>query len=208
MENLKSQLRFLQEIEAKEITEQAEKQAKEILQEAKQKAEKIRNEKMKEVSEKLREKETTEIASVKLEGKRNLSVAKFQLFEETLTKTSTKLREIGTTDKVLYKESMERLITEAATRLNANELEILTNSNDKKLVKERLKDLEKKLAKQKNAPVSLLLSDETPSITGGVIVRTKDKRQIFNNTWEARLARVREEMADKIFVQLFAGAED
>jgi V/A-type H+-transporting ATPase subunit E len=208
MENLKSQLKFLRDIEAKEVIEKAEEQARKILQEAEEKAEKMRSQKMTEVSEKMKEKETAEVALTNLEGKKKISGIRFQLFEETLAKASAKLGELGASDKLAYKERLERLIIEAATRLKGNELEILTNAKDRKLVKERLKELERKLSKLKNAPVTLQLSEETPNMMGGAMVRTIDKRQIFNNTWEARMASLRQEMVDKVFAQLFAGVED
>jgi V/A-type H+-transporting ATPase subunit E len=208
MENLKSQLKFLQEIEVKEIIESAEEQARKILKEAEGEAEKIRNQKMEEVSEKLQERQSAEMAMAKLEGKKKISSVKFQLFEEALAKASEKLREISTGENPIYKESLERLIVEAATKLNEKDLEILTSSNDKNLVKEKLRGLEKKISRIRGSQVSLQITNEPLTALGGVIVRTKDKRKIFNNTLDARLAKLKQELVDKVFASLFEGVED
>ena len=52
------------------------------------------------------------------------------------------------------------------------------------------------------------MADETMDTIGGVVVQTKDRRQIFTNTMEARLAKTRKENLDMIFANLFEGAEE
>jgi len=208
MENLKSQIKFIQEIEAEEIIKEAEEQAKKIVKEASEKAEKVKDQKMREVSEKLHEREASELAMTKLGGRKKILNVKSQLVEEALAKTIEKLKEIGSSGKPMYKDSLERLVIEALTKLKGTEFRILTNSRDKKFIKESLSELEKKISKSKGASISLQVSEETQNTLGGVIVQTKDKKQIFNNTLEARLARVRQEMVGKIFDSLFEGAKD
>ncbi len=208
MENLKAQLRFLQEIKPKEIIEKAEEQAQKILDEAKVQAEKIKSQKMQEVSEKLQERETAEIALSNLEGKKKLSNVKFQLLEEAITKSRKKLQEASYDQGNIYKKSLERLIIEAATQLKGTELEILTNAKDKKLVDGNLREMETKLSKIKNEPVNLQVSEETLNVSGGAIVRTKDEKQFFNNTIDARISKLRQEMSDKVLANLFGDVED
>jgi len=208
METLKSQIKFIQEMEAEEIIEEAEEQAKKIVAEAEEKAAQIKKQKMREVSEKLREREASELALTKLEGRKKILNVKSQLVEEALAKSMEKLKEIGNSEKQQYKESLEKLIVEAATKLKGTQLQILINSKDKKFVKDNLNELEKKISKLKGESVSLQVDEETLNTIGGVIVQTRDKRQIFNNTLEAKLARFKQEYLGELFSSLFEGAKD
>ena len=208
MENLKSQIKFMQEIEAKEIIEDATEQAKKTIKEAEEKAAKIKSQKTEEVSEKLREKEASELDSARLEERKNLSNVKFQLEDEAVAQAMKKLKEIITDSSSAYQESLKKLIIEAAAEIRATDLEILINSRGKEFVKGRLAELKKEISKRKGAEVSLKISEESLNTIGGVIVRDKDKKQIFNGTFEARLTKVKQELFSEISASLFEGAED
>jgi len=208
MENLKAQIKFLHEIEAQETLEEAEEQAQKIITEAEEKAERIRKQKMQEVEERVSEKETSELALTKLEGKKKILDIKSQLLEEAITKSADRLREIADSGKSTYKEGIERLIAEGSMKLKGNEFQILANQRDRKLVKDSLRELEKKISKTKGASIVLELGEETLTTLGGVIVRTRDGRQLFNNTLEARLAKVRQEMVGEISKVLMEGVKD
>jgi vacuolar-type H+-ATPase subunit E/Vma4 len=93
-------------------------------------------------------------------------------------------------------------------KLNGTEFEILTNLRDKRFIAKNLKELENEIMMLKGKPVKLRASEETLSTLGGAVVRTKDKRQIFNNTLEARMTEVKQEAGSKILDILFEGAED
>jgi V/A-type H+-transporting ATPase subunit E len=204
VETIKAQLRFLQEMEAKEIIENAEEQAKKIVKEAEENADKIKKQKMEKLAEKLREKEALEIATRKLEGRKKNLTAESELLERALTESTVKLREICEAERSLYQESLERLVIEAAARLKGTQFQVLTNSKDKRLVKEKLRELEKKISK-KGVATSLQVSEETLNIMGGVMLQTADKKQVFNNTFEARLTKLKEEMVSQVFSSLFEG---
>jgi V/A-type H+-transporting ATPase subunit E len=207
MENLKSQVKFMQEIEANEIIEDATERAKKIIEEAEEKAEKIKNQKIKEVIEELREREEFELELTMAEGKKKISNVKFQLLEGVLSNSIEKLNEISSSFSPLYQKCLEKMIIEAAIKMNELMLEILTNSRDNEFVKEKLAELEQEISKSRGVPVSLKVNEEALNILGGVVVRTADKRKIFNNTLEARLTKAKQEMLDKILVSLFEGAE-
>lgn len=208
MENIKSQIKFMQEIEAREIIEDATEQARKIVKEAEERATKIKDQKMKEVSENLREKEAVELDSARLDEKRKISDAKFQLQDEAFARTMEKLRKISSESSSQYQESLKKLVIEAAAKIRAIDLEILVNSRDREFVKDRLAELEKKLSKLKGAQINLKLGDEALNTMGGAIVRDKHKRQMFNSTFEARLAKARQELLGEISASLFGGIED
>jgi V/A-type H+-transporting ATPase subunit E len=207
MENLKSQIKFTQEIEAKEIIEDAIEQARRIIKEAEETATKIKRQKTEEVAEKVREKEASELDSARLEGRKKISNVKFQLEDEALAQAMDRLKEIVTTPSSVYEESLKKLIIAAAAEIRATDLEIVTNSRDKEFVKSSLAELKKEISKMKGAQASLKISEESLNTIGGTMVRDKDKKQIFNNTYEARLTQVKKKLLGEISVSLFEGAE-
>ncbi len=208
MENLKSQIKFMQEIEAKEIIEDATEQAKRIIKEAEEKAAKIKSQKTKEVSENLNEKEAAELDSARLEEKKKISNAKSQLQDEALTQAMEKLKKISSDSSPRYRESLKKLIIKAATEIRATDLEILINSRDREFIKGRLAELKKDISRLKGVQVSLKVSEETLNTIGGAIVRDKDKRQIFNSTLEAGLTKARQELLGEISASLFEDIKD
>jgi vacuolar-type H+-ATPase subunit E/Vma4 len=208
MENLRSQIKFMQEIEAKEIIEDATEQARRIVKEAEEKAAKVRSQKTKEVSENLLDKEAFELDSARLEEKRKISEVKFQLQDEALRLAMERLREISNDFSSLYRQNLRKSIVEAAMKIRAAELEILVNSRDCGFVKDRLAELKREISKLKGAQVSLKVGEEALNVIGGVIVRDKDRRQIFNSTLEARLVMARQELLGEISASLFEGMED
>jgi len=207
MENLKSQIKFTQEIEAKEIVEDAAEQARRIIKEAQEKAAKIKSQKMEEVTEKLQEKEASELDSARLEERKKISNFRFQLEDEALAKTMERLKEIITSSSSAYQESLKKSIIAATAEIRSNDLEILTNSRDKEFVKGRLAELKKEISKLKGVPVSVKIGEESLNTIGGAIVRDKDKKQIFNSTFEARLANIKQKQLGEISASLFEGAE-
>jgi V/A-type H+-transporting ATPase subunit E len=208
MENLKAQVKFMQEIEVKEIVEDATEQSRRIIKEAEEKATKVKSRKREEVSEKLREKEASELDSARLEERKKILNVKLQLEDEALARAVERLKEIVTDSSSVYNESLRKLIIEAAVEIRATDLEILTNSRDKEFVKGRLAELKKEISKLKDVQVSLKIGEEALNTIGGAIVRDRDKKQIFNGTFEARLTKVKQEMLSKISASLFEGAED
>jgi len=198
----------MQEIEAKEIIEDANDQAKATIKEAEQKAAKIKSQKMEEVSERLREKEASELDSARLEERKKISNVKFQLEDEAVAQAMERLKELVTRSSSAYQESLKKLIIEAASEIRASDLEILTNSRDKELVKGRLAELKKEISRLKGTQVSLKIGEEALNTIGGAIVRDKGRKQIFNATLEARLTQIRQELLSEISATLFEGAED
>jgi vacuolar-type H+-ATPase subunit H len=72
-ENLKSQVRFLNEMEAKEVVEESLEQSQKIIKDAEKEAARVRERKTKEIQNLFQEKETAELESAKLRRKRKVS---------------------------------------------------------------------------------------------------------------------------------------
>lgn len=208
MENLKAQIKFMQEIEAKETIEEAEEQARLIVKNAEEEAERIKKQKTKEILEELQEKETSDMQIAVLDQERRLSNVRSQLIEKVFSQAVATLEKISNNLEQRYKTSLRKLIIEAAKRIQGSELEIQVNSRDRKFLEGKLDELKKAISKEKDLPIVLKISEEQLNVQGGVIVRDKNGRQIFNNTVEARLTEARQEMIGRISESLFEGLDE
>ena len=208
MENLKAQLRFLKEIEVKEIIEEANNQAAKHVTEAKEKARQIKTKETEEILQKMREMETQELDSVKLQGKQTAMNLRFQLIETAVAESFEKLKKLVEQEDATYRKSLERFVTAAVTQTEGAEFEVILNPRDVAHVTQKLKRIEKEVSTVKKVPVALRISDEPLQSVGGVVVKSKDGKQIFNNTLEARFAEVKQEALFKISEVLFEGAKE
>ncbi|HUW48582.1 MAG TPA: V-type ATP synthase subunit E family protein [Patescibacteria group bacterium] len=207
MENLKSQLDFIKEVEIKEVIDEAKAKAAAEINEARARIEQIKNKETTEILKKAQETEQRELDATKIDGKRKVMNLKFQLIESALSSTLTGLKEMVEKEAPSYRNHLEEFIIEAAKRIDGWEFELIIGSKDAAFVKKRLKRIEDALSTVKGVVVSLKVSDEPLRSIGGIVVRSSDQREIFNNTLEARLARVRQENLPEISQVLFGGEE-
>ncbi len=207
MENLKSQLDFIKEVEIKEIIDEAKATAAAEIDEARAKIEQIKKKETIEILKKTQETEQRELEAARIEGKRKVLNLKFQLIESAFSGTLAKLKEIVEKESPSYRNHLEDFIIEAAKRLDGWEFELIIGSKDAAFVKKRLKRIEDALSAAKGVVVSLKMSDEPLRSIGGVVVRSSDHREIFNNTLEARVSRVRQENLPEIS-QILSGSEE
>jgi vacuolar-type H+-ATPase subunit E/Vma4 len=75
-------------------------------------------------------------------------------------------------------------------------------------VSKNLKRIEDKVYSVKSKQARLRMGKETIETIGGAIIKTTDKKQIFNNTLEARTVTLRNESGQKVFEMLFEGTEE
>jgi V/A-type H+-transporting ATPase subunit E len=208
MENIRAQTKFMCEIEVKEIVEDAEEQAKKNVKSAEEQAAEIKKQNLKKVAERLHEKEMSDLEVARLEQKRQISNVRFQLLDDVVAEATTILDKMSKDSDPRYKTGLIKLIIEAATKVQASDLEILINSKDKSFVKGKLAELKRNISQLKGIPVTLKINEEELSTQGGTVVRDKEKKQIFNNTYEARLAEAKSKLTSQISVILFEGLED
>jgi V/A-type H+-transporting ATPase subunit E len=208
MENLKAQLESTQKIEIKEIIEEANNQAAKLLSEAKAKAQQVRTKETEEILQKLREKETQELESSRLQRKRAITNLRSQLVEAAFAESFEKTKKLVEQAAVTYRKSLEKSIALAVVKTEGVEFELILNPIDIAYVKTKLKRIEKEVSTIKNVPVTLRVSDEPLQSVGGVVIRSSDEKQIFNNTLEARFAKIKQEAVFKVSEILFEGAKE
>jgi vacuolar-type H+-ATPase subunit E/Vma4 len=203
MENLKSQLDFIKEVEIKEIIDEAKTKATAEINEARAKIEQIKKKEITEILKKVQEAEQRELETTRIEGKRKVMNLKSQVIESVLSSSLARLKDMVEKETPSYRNHLEEFIIEAAKRIDGWEFELIIGSKDAAFVKKRLKRVVDALSIVKGVVVSLKMSDEPLRSIGGVVVRSSDRREIFNDTLEARLARVRQENLPEISQVLF-----
>jgi len=208
MEGLKSRLILLKEVQVKEILEEAKDQAAKLVKEARTKAEQVKSREGEEAIQKSREIEEQELESARAQGKRKETDTRFQLVDAALLKSLDKLRELTDRQDPAYVNAIEGLVVEAAVKITGAEFEVMLNPRDVTLVKRKLERIEKRVSTIKGASAKLKITNTPLRSIGGTMVRSKDGKQIFNNTLEARLAKVRQEMLPPVCDALLGGASD
>jgi V/A-type H+-transporting ATPase subunit E len=208
MEDLKSQLSFLREVQVKEIIEEAKDQAAKLVKEARAKAEQVKSKEREEALQKARETEEQELEAARVQGRRKAMNDRYRLIDMALAKSLDRLRELTDQQDPSYMNGIERLVVEAAAAIAGTEFEVILNQRDVAFVKRKLGIIEKRVSTIKGAPAKVKMSDEPLRSIGGVMVRSKDGKQIFNNTLEARLAKIRQEMLPRVGDVLLEGASD
>ena len=195
-------------MEAKEVVEESLEQSQKIVKDAEEEAARVRERKMKDIQEIFQEKETSELESAKLGQKRKISALRTELMEQVVDEASAKLERMSREKSSQYKESLVKLVIEAAEAVQTGDLEIRANFRDHEFLQNELSELRKKLQKRKGKLPALELNEKTLNCLGGVIVQDRDKKRIFNNTFEARLTKARQEMGNKLFGDLFEGKDN
>jgi len=207
VEDLKSQLDFLRESEVNEIIEEGKKQAAQIIAEAHAKADEMKKREIEQIRANIGEIEIRELEAAKSEQKRRMMNLKIQLIEAAFAASLDKLKQMIKEQVLIYRNSLESLIVEATSQMTGSQFEVILSSKDTEFVRKKLKRIEQEISTIRNISITLGISNEPLRSIGGVVVRSSDGKQVFNNTLEARLAKVRQENLPEIAKILFEGTD-
>jgi len=207
VEDLKSQLGFLRESEVKDIIEEGKKQAAQIIAEAHTKADEMKKREIEQIRANIGEIEIRELEAAKSEQKRRMMNLKIQLIEAAFAASLDTLKQMVNEQVLIYRNSLESLIVEATSQMTGSQFEVILSSKDAEFVRKKLKRIEQEISTIRNISITLGISNEPLRSIGGVVVRSSDGKQVFNNTLEARLAKVRQENLPEIAKILFEGTD-
>lgn len=207
MEDLKAQLRFLKEVETKEIVDNARREAVVLVEDAKAKAKEIREARTEGVLRQAHELETREIESARVQGRRQLLSSRFNYIEQAFSNALKKITELASKQDATYINNLKGLIFEAVKSMTGTTFELVVHPRDKAFVKQRLSEIEQELSNVKGSPIKLKISDQPIRAVGGVLVQSEDQRQVFNNSLEARLKNLRQNNLVDISKILFEGEQ-
>lgn len=196
----------------KEILEEAEKringmleearaEADRIIKEAEQRAGQIVEGKKEALLKSLKEKERSELAISRIEGKRLILSKKWSLVDEVFNRVAEKLR--GIRESKDYEDVMASYIADAVKSLAVDEVLLMVNDDDHKMFRSKLNSIEKRVSEIVGRRISLNLSDKKPRIIGGVIVTDMSGMLIYNSSFDAKMVEAREKLAADVLNILF-----
>ncbi len=182
--------------ESENIILEAETEAKKILHLAKVEADQVYSSIFNQAKNKA-EAEGRKIASLtEVEIRNQILQAKEEQVDAAFEKAIGMLKDF--TDSSEYRVYMLKLIERASKKISSKSLTITINAKDKGwLNQEELDKISKKLN------LDLKLSDQTPDIIGGCIIRTEDEKVTFDSTINSKLDELKASLRTEVAKILF-----
>lgn len=182
--------------ESENIILEAETEAKKILHLAKVEADQTYSSIFNQAKNKA-EAEGRKIASLtEVEIRNQILQAKEEQVDAAFEKAIGMLKDF--TDSSEYRVYMLKLIERASKKISSKSLTITINAKDKGwLNQEELDKISKKLN------LDLKLSDQTPDIIGGCIIRTEDEKVTFDSTINSKLDELKASLRTEVAKILF-----
>jgi vacuolar-type H+-ATPase subunit E/Vma4 len=200
---MRSQIERETEREVQEILQKAEAEAKTIIEEAEKKAEELlKNERNRRTTE-LLTRRRAELAILRMNQRTELMKVKAQWLDRAFEEAGKRLGEIARdTDSDSYRGFITDLVVEGAAKIKGSKIFIQSDNVTAGFLKKNRRSIEEAISdiKQENVEIHL---ETVPEMPAGVIIRSADKRQYFNNTLEARLSETRKSLSGEIYSLLF-----
>ena len=200
-EGLKVEIISRAEKEAKFIISKAEKEAKFIISKA--------NNEAKETGKKTRIESESEIEKHRIlwasivENRKKLLDAKEELFSQVFERAYNQIVEHTRRIDQDHEKLLVDLIREGIKSLGEQKIRIFSNKIDTAFLREHIKNLRANLGKYLGYKVEIDLTGDPLDHVGGVVISSLDGKICYNNTLEARLSKVREQMRFEVADILF-----
>jgi V/A-type H+-transporting ATPase subunit E len=125
------------------------------------------------------------ISEARIKARQNVRTVKDELINQCFVEASGQLEKLASLPE--YRQILKALIQEGARELAESDVLIIVNHRDRMLIG----DIAGELA---DLGITITLSEETADTVGGVIVCTRSGGILVNNTFEARLRRLKKEL--------------
>ena len=142
------------------------------------------------------------ISEAKMNSTRAELEAREELIESAFKRAEEELTKIASTDDAQYKESLKKIIEEAAIDIGGGELVLSLKEGDVAKIKGAISALEKDIAEKTGTKTTLEIGENINTI-GGAIVKTKNGEIEVNNTIEARMLRFKKVLRSEVAKVLF-----
>lgn len=142
------------------------------------------------------------ISEAKMNSRRMELEAREEIIEESFKKAEDKLKEIASSNTAEYKESLKKIITEAATEIGGGDLLVLLKETDDAKIKDQIEVIAQDVTTKTGKQTALEFGENIKTI-GGAIVKTKNGEIEVNNTIEARMLRYKKDLRSKVAAVLF-----
>lgn len=190
------------EKEADKIKAEAKEKSAEILKAARKRAKEMKEMELERIKKHIKETHRQTIAEKKVDYHRRIQVFKTELIDDTFKKAKEKLQKYA--EKPAYEATLNNLIIEAGVALGGGELVVKLDEKDKKRMSKRvLEKLSKEIQKRTKTETKIVVGEATIKAVGGAIISTTKQRATVDNTFEARLERMKEEAKAELETILF-----
>lgn len=142
------------------------------------------------------------ISEAKMNSRRMGLEAREEVIEESFKRAEEKLIEIASSDAKEYKESLKKIIAEAAYEINGGKLIVLLKEEDTVKIEDSIASIEKDVTEKTGNETKLKMGDNIKTI-GGAILKTENGDIEVNNTIEARMLRFKKSLRSEVAAILF-----
>ncbi|MBS7623460.1 hypothetical protein KEJ39_07290 [Candidatus Bathyarchaeota archaeon] len=198
---IRSQIEGETEREVQEILRKAESEAKAIIEEAERKVEELLKDEENKRTTEILARRRAELAILRMNHKTELMKAKAQWLDRAFEEAGKRLGEMDR-DSDTYRRFITGLVVEGAAKIKGSKIFIQSDSATASFLKKNRKSITEAISNAKRGNLEIHL-ETVPDMPTGVIIRSADKRQYFNNTLEARLSEARKNLSGEVYSLLF-----
>ncbi len=192
VEKITSKIKEEAKREAEKIIEEAKKKEEEIIKKAEAEAKNKSNEILNQSKKEAELEKQRMLANAKLQARKIKLDVKEKIIERSFSLAEDKLKNVVSSDN--YEKILRGLIKEAISTIAKENLEVLCRKEDEDVVRKIIKDFP-----------GVKLANENINAIGGIVVRSQDKQVQVDNTFEARMMRMRENLRIDVAKILFGG---
>ncbi len=147
--------------------------------------------------------ETRTLAGVSLEMKKTILRLQWEIIEEVLARTKAKLTELRGTKE--YASFLKELAAQGVRALGENECVLVPGVEDRDLfTPELVREIEELLGRTSGRKVKLSVSSDLAPEGAGVRVYSGTKTMLFDNTLDARMERLADELKAVVAREVFS----
>ncbi len=187
---------------ADSMLEEAENESKSILEEGKKIALMEREKILEDAKKQSAMRYQQIISEAKMNSRRMGLEAREEVIEESFKQAEEKLIEIASSDATAYKDSLKKIITEAAYEIGGGNLIVLLKEEDVVKIKDSITSIEKDVKEKTDNETKIKMGDNIKTI-GGAILKTDNGDIEVNNTIEARMLRFKKSLRSEVAAVLF-----
>ncbi len=145
------------------------------------------------------------LASQRVLARRAVMEQKEVLIEKVFDEAQNAL--IGLADRPEYTDILVRLVVEGAAALGGGSLVALVRQEDLGILRPRLPNIQTAVSKATGHDTSITVQEADRAITGGVVVASEDGTRRVDNTLQARMDAMDEELRTVAARELFGNRE-
>jgi len=184
--------------EAEQILQRAQRVSERDLEKAREQAERIKSARLEQIKARLALEKKQTLSRIQLDARKKRMTWKEEwvraIFQKALSRLASMPRDEA------YKEILKASISEGIAILNKDSVRIVLNEKDRPLFDRKF---HKALSNGLDRPITLTLSQETHEASGGAIVQSEDGSVSFDNTFEARLERMKDALRGEVAEVIF-----